>query len=261
MGLGSCATGFPEGAKPTATPTLAHLILFVEPSVMSTANNIRCLMVGAGDHARVLIDVIKAQGFSEFRSWTIVALTDANSKLHGQTVLGVPVAGDDLMLPDLKQQGATHALVGVGLTQGTEGRGRICEMLESGGFQLPVVVHPSALISSNVEVGAGTVILAGAIVGTGCRIGKNVVVNIGAAVSHDCTLGDHSVVSDGAHITGGVVIGERALIGAGATILPYITIGESATVAAGAVVTKNVEAGTTVAGVPARALAPRPSGT
>ena len=49
--------------------------------------------------------------------------------------------------------------------------------------------------------------------------------------------------------------------GAGATILPYITIGESATVAAGAVVTKNVEAGTTVAGVPARALAPRPSGT
>jgi len=216
-------------------------------------------MVGAGDHARVLIDVIKEQGLPKFSDWTVVALTDANTSMHGRLVMGVPVVGDDGSLASLKEQGAGHGLVGVGLTQGTSGRARIYDMLDSAGFELPVVSHPGALISSNVEVGPGSVILAGAIVGIGCRIGNNVVVNIGAAVSHDCTLGNHSVVSDGAHITGGVTIKDRALIGAGATVLPYVTIGEGATVAAGAVVTKDVEPGTTVVGVPARPLAPRPA--
>lgn len=214
----------------------------------------KLVIAGAGDHARVLIDIIKEKHFSEFREWEISALTDAGPEYEGKSVMGIPVEGDDRILPRLKHQGICQGLVGVGLSQGTEKRSQVCSLLESAGFQLPVLIHPSALIASHVEIGGGSVILAGAIVGTACSIGKNVIINIGAAISHDCVIADHAVVSDGAHVTGGVELGEGVLIGAGATVLPYVRIGPHSIVAAGAVVTKNVEADVIVAGVPAKVL-------
>lgn len=51
-----------------------------------------------------------------------------------------------------------------------------------------------------------------------------------------------------------VKIGKRVWIGAHATILPGISIGDNAVIGAGAVVTKDVEANTVVAGVPARKI-------
>jgi acetyltransferase-like isoleucine patch superfamily enzyme len=53
---------------------------------------------------------------------------------------------------------------------------------------------------------------------------------------------------------GEVVVEDNAYIGAGAIILPGVRIGRKAIVAAGAVVTKDVPAGTIVAGVPAKVI-------
>lgn len=55
-------------------------------------------------------------------------------------------------------------------------------------------------------------------------------------------------------VTRPIVIGGNVWIGAAATVLPGVTIGDNAVVAAGAVVSRDVPAGTLVAGVPARAL-------
>ncbi|MBC8280121.1 MAG: NeuD/PglB/VioB family sugar acetyltransferase [Chloroflexi bacterium] len=222
-------------------------------------NEIKCLIAGAGDHARVLIDVIKSQRLPEFQNWEIVALTDLGPELHGKSVMDVPVVGNDEELPKLLEQGIGHALVGIGLIQGTAGRTIMFDKLTEMGFAFPIVIHPSARISSNVEIDVGSVILTGAIVGTGCRIGKNVIVNIGASVSHDCTVADNAVISDGACIAGGVKLGKAVLVGAGATILPYVSIGEGATVAGGGGVHKDVCPGVSVVGAPERHLAPRPN--
>ena len=54
--------------------------------------------------------------------------------------------------------------------------------------------------------------------------------------------------------SGGITVCDKVWIGCGAIILPGVTIGEGATIAAGAVVTKDVQAGTTVGGVPARLI-------
>ncbi|MDE1175929.1 MAG: sugar O-acetyltransferase [Edaphobacter sp.] len=51
-----------------------------------------------------------------------------------------------------------------------------------------------------------------------------------------------------------VVIGKNVWIGGGAIILPGVTVGDDALIGAGSVVTKDVAAGATVAGNPARRL-------
>jgi len=53
---------------------------------------------------------------------------------------------------------------------------------------------------------------------------------------------------------GPVTIGDHAWIGAGATILHGVTVGASAVVGAASLVRTDVEAGSTVAGVPAKAI-------
>jgi len=79
------------------------------------------------------------------------------------------------------------------------------------------------------------------------------------------TLGDHVIVGYDATLlcheflqeeyrVGDVVVGDRAMIGAGAVVLPGVEIGDGAQVAANSLVTRDVEPGTTVAGVPARPM-------
>lgn len=57
-----------------------------------------------------------------------------------------------------------------------------------------------------------------------------------------------------------VRIGANVWIGGGAILLPGVTVGDDAVIGAGAVVTRDVPAGTTVAGNPARPVRPRSSG-
>ncbi|ELZ03265.1 O-acetyltransferase [Natrialba aegyptia DSM 13077] len=74
-----------------------------------------------------------------------------------------------------------------------------------------------------------------------------------AIVGYDATLLCHEFLQD-EYRTGEIVVGERAMIGAGAIVLPGVEIGAGASVAANSLVTRDVEPGTTVAGVPARKM-------
>ena len=61
-------------------------------------------------------------------------------------------------------------------------------------------------------------------------------------------------------VAGGVLLGEGCLVGSGAQVLQYRSVGAGATVGAGAVVTRDVPAGATVVGVPARPVPTRGEG-
>ena len=75
-------------------------------------------------------------------------------------------------------------------------------------------------------------------------------------IGYDSVLLCHEFLQD-EYRTGEVVIGDRAMIGAKAVVLPGVQIGADAQVAANSLVTRDVPAGATVAGVPARQMGGR----
>ena len=122
------------------------------------------------------------------------------------------------------------------------------------GFDFPITRHPSAQIGSRVELGPGTLIVAGAIVNVDSQIGSNVILNTGSTIDHDCMIGDHAHISPGVHLSGGVTVGELAHVGIGAVVLPGLSIGKGSVIGGGAVVTKDVPEGVVVAGNPAKVI-------
>lgn len=132
---------------------------------------------------------------------------------------------------------------------------RLTEAITNNVVQFPSFIHPLASIGSvRNTMGAGSVITAGCILTTDITIGSFVLCNLSTTIGHDCLIGDHASIMPGVNISGTVSVGRRCLIGTGAKILQNLTIGDGAIVGAGAVVINNVEADSTVVGVPAKKI-------
>jgi UDP-perosamine 4-acetyltransferase len=116
------------------------------------------------------------------------------------------------------------------------------------------VIAPDAFVARSAQVGAGCVVQSDVRLMPKVRLGRFVKVNIGAAVHHDCTVGNFCTLAPGSRLLGNVTLEDQVYIGAGAVVLNRLRIGKGATIGAGAVVTKDVAAGVTVIGVPARLL-------
>ena len=216
---------------------------------MSLDPAVRCVILGGGCHAAVVIDALRAAGAAQ-----PYAVLDHDAERAGEDVLGVPIRGGDEVLPSLIREGVTCFMVGLGGVGDNRPRRRLYEWGLAFGLTPLMVRHPSAVCSTSAQVGAGSLLLAAAVVNARAVLGVNVIVNTGAIVEHDCILGDHVHVATGARMASTVCIEGGAHVGAGATIRQCVTIGEGAVVGAGAVVLKDVEAWSVVVGVPARPL-------
>ena len=69
--------------------------------------------------------------------------------------------------------------------------------LGAAGFVLPVLIHPTAVVSPAAEIGCGTVIEARATIGAGAKIGRGCIVCSGATIDRDASLEDGSLVTCG----------------------------------------------------------------
>jgi UDP-perosamine 4-acetyltransferase len=212
----------------------------------------RIIGLGAGGHAKVIVELLRACGGFE-----IVGLLDARSDMCRQMLLDVPILGSDSLLPSLREQGIGTFFLGVGTVGDASPRRRLYELATNHGFAAATLLHPSSVVSRSANLGKGTVVMAGAIVNACASVGINGIINTGAIIEHDCAIGDHVHVATGAKLAGSVRLGNGVHVGVGATVRQGIRIGDGAIVGAGAVVVRDVPPGVTVIGVPAQPMKSR----
>jgi sugar O-acyltransferase (sialic acid O-acetyltransferase NeuD family) len=127
-------------------------------------------------------------------------------------------------------------------------------MLDHGFSNFPALVDPQSVIPPSAYLGRGCFINAGAILGAAVEMDDFALVNRAASIGHHSVIETCAVIGPGATLASNCRIGQGAMIGAGAVLAPGVKIGAGAVVAAGAVVHREVSAGVTVLGNPARVV-------
>lgn len=202
---------------------------------------IECLLfVGAGGHAKVVFDAIRA-----LDPRVRLVMCDDNPALAGRDFFGVTIQSPI----DWTHEHCRNFHVAIGDNQTRERCSKKGQGAQLGAF---TIAHPHSTVSSHARVGAGSFVAARAVVAPGADVGEGVIVNHGAVVDHDCRVGDFSHVAPQAALGGSVSIGRGVVVGAGAVILPGLRIGDYTVIGAGAVVVRDVAPGVVVTGVPAR---------
>ncbi|MEG1547529.1 MAG: acetyltransferase [Clostridia bacterium] len=196
------------------------------------------IILGAGGHGKVIMDIIKKNGDA------VVGFLDDNPQ--DGFLCGLPVLGPICAIENYREQATFVLAVG-----SNETRKLLAETFAARWY---TAIHPSAQISEDVKIGAGTVVMANAVINASSIIGKHCIINTGAIVEHDNTIGDYVHLSPQAVLCGTVQVGALSHIGAGAVVINNITIGERVTLGAGAVVVRNICEPGTYVGVPARRI-------
>ena len=184
---------------------------------------------GAGGQGKVVIDALEAGP----RAFAVGFVVDDNTKLHGETLRGHAITSADVIR---KERG----VVAIGdnyirMTLASRYRGNLIS-----------IVHPKVWIAPGVQIGEGTVVLAGAIIGSDARIGENVIVNTASSIDHDCVLEDGVHIAPGCHLCGNVRVGAYSLLGVGTVVKPGVRIGRKVFVHAGTRLSKDIPDGETV---------------
>lgn len=208
------------------------------------------LVVGAGGFGREVLNIVHAVNVRR-AEWELLGVADdgpSNASLRALHRSGTAHLG---AIEEVARRAVVPGLCLVVAIGDPRVRQRVVVELSSYG-DFPSLVHPAATVGPDVEVLEGCVVAPGARLSANIRLGSHVHVDQNVTIGHDSTVGAFSRLNPQACISGNVTMGHGCYCGANATVLPGVSVGTGAVIGAGAVVVRNVPAGRTVKGVPAR---------
>ncbi len=196
------------------------------------------VIIGAGGHGRVVADMARKNG-----NYSRIGFLD-DAEAGSPDVWG--------RVSDFKVYTDTSDfIVAIGDDHVRE---TILRTLTDGGAHIATLVHPQAVLGSDVTLGQGTVVMAGAVINPGARIGEGVIINTCSSVDHDSAVGDFCHISVGSHLAGTVSTGARVFVGAGAVVISNLHVCSDCVIGAGAAVIRDITVPGTYVGVPAKRL-------
>lgn len=142
------------------------------------------LIYGSGGHGRVVADAVESRSARSRVFFFDDATQPYNSKFKRNRKL----------------------VIGIG---NNEVRKKVSETIS---HAFGTVIHPSAQIAKDVEIGEGTVVLANAVIQTGAVIGKHCIINANVVIDHDVVIGDFVSIYPGAYIGGNAIVTELKTI-------------------------------------------------
>lgn len=167
------------------------------------------ILVGYGGHAKSVADCIERQG--EYRIIGYTELTEMESKY--------PYLGNDDVLSEYFENGIKNVVICTGYLGKGNIREKLYKLVKNIGFNLPIIVDPSAIVSKSATIGEGTFIGKSAIINAEAQVGKMCIINSKVLVEHECNIGDFVHLAVGVVICGQVNIGDKVFVGANSTII------------------------------------------
>ena len=202
------------------------------------------VLYGAGGHAKSVIGVLEAEAV-----WELAGLLDDDAP--SKAVLGYRVIGGRDSLRDVLESGINKAHVAIGENSA---RWRLANALIELGFKIVQIIHPSAEIMKNAEIGPGAFVHAYVVIGADCRIGDQALISAQTVIGHDSVVGNAVHFAPGVRLGGKVRVGDFTSFGMGTVVLPSIAVGRNVVVGANSVINRDLEDSIVVAGVPAREI-------
>ena len=206
------------------------------------------VILGAGGFAReasLLVEEINR--WAGRKKWVLMGFIDEDEAKWGKNMRGYRVLGGFETLAEMSENVKVIGVVGDPVA-----KKKLVTRAEEQGRQFANLIHPQVRLAEDVSFGKGVLINKGCLLTTNITIGDHVSINPGCGIGHDVSIGSFSTLMWQVNLSGAVKIGKECLIGTGATVLQEKTIGKGCTVGAGAVVTKDIAAGCTAVGIPAR---------
>tara|TARA_Y100001968_G_scaffold263909_1_gene252633 strand:- start:4387 stop:4998 length:612 start_codon:yes stop_codon:yes gene_type:complete len=184
------------------------------------------ILIGAGGHAKSLIDIIEGNN-----DWEVYGLVGKESEIGGE-IFGYPIIGSDKDLPKIQEK-CKNAIISIGKIGKSNKRLSIEELIIKMNFNFPSIQSKYSIVSSNSSIGNGTTIGHGAIINAGSSIGNHCIINTNALIEHDCIIHNHVHISTGVIINGNCEIGLGSFIGSGSIIRDGVKIPSNTVISAG----------------------------
>lgn len=197
------------------------------------------LVIGAGGHATVVMDILRQLDYS------IMGFVSIEKPAQHPVFEGVTwYSSDNDVLTFEKDE--IELVNAIGSLPGQDIRFKVHHKFKKMGYSFMTLVSPKALVSNYAMLSEGVHVMPGCIVNANACIGEGTILNSGAIIEHDCLIGKHNHIAPGAVLSGGVVTGDFVHIATGAKVIQGIHIGKCTLVGAGATVTKNLECNKTL---------------
>jgi sugar O-acyltransferase (sialic acid O-acetyltransferase NeuD family) len=197
----------------------------------------KLIIIGAGDHGRGTLEIVKARnaqaGSPEF---DVIGFLDDDPAATGRSVDGWPVLGPTTWISEHHQDEFRYVF---GIANCSAKKTLDAE-LEDMRPRFATLVHPTAVLGSDVRLDEGCIVAAGAVIAYETVIGRHVTINLNATVGHDCVVGNYCTIAPGVNIAGRVTIGQGCDLSLNATVIRGITIGAWSSLGPGAVALKDI---------------------
>jgi sugar O-acyltransferase (sialic acid O-acetyltransferase NeuD family) len=204
------------------------------------------ILIAASGLAREVMATVDAAGTHE-----VVGVVDDSLSLHGSRAGETKVLGGTELVFDHPD---AQLVVCVGAGRGREGLVRRLGDMGVGDERFATVVHPTAVVPSNCDLGVGTVLLAHVVLTADVTVGRHVVMMPASVLTHDDVVEDFATLCAGVVLGGGVQVGRAAYLGMNCSVRQDLRVGGGSVLGMGSVLLEDLPDGQTWVGAPARPL-------
>lgn len=203
------------------------------------------LIIGAGNVGGFL-----SYNIEEFGSFDVLGFLDDDISKINKTFYGRKVLGSIDSIEEYLEYPKLTVVIGI---SSPVIRMNIVEKFGKYPITYPNFIAKNVWLSKNVNLGKGVIIYPGVSINYESEIGDYSIINMNCAIGHNCMIGRYSSLAPGINLAGFTKIEECSTIGIGVSTRQNIKIGKRATVGGQSMIVKDVEANSTVFGVPAKA--------